>query len=127
MTTRLITNKLDLNLATLTATLLVIIVIIVGDTSTRPLDATALVRSGIAIANVRIVQLVGRGLVVLVCDVGHFLCGICRELGMMLLQPLWYHETKKAKSGGDTVLVVVRMTLLDLALSADLIEIVEVE
>lgn len=117
--TRFITNKLDLDLATLTAALLIVIIIVVGDTSARALDATGLVGGSVAIADMGIVQLVGRGLVVLIGDVGHFF-GIGRGLGMML-QPLLYHETKKAKSGGDTVLVVVRTTLLDQALSGEVL------
>lgn len=66
---RLVADELDLNLATLAAALLVIVVVVVGSWA-RSLDAAALVRVAIA-DRVRVVELRGRRLVVLVGDVGH--------------------------------------------------------
>lgn len=67
--TRLVADKLDLNLPPLTAALLVVVVVIVGS-GARSLDAATL--AGGAIANrMRVVELGGRRLVVLVGDVGH--------------------------------------------------------
>lgn len=66
---RLVADELDLNLATLAAALLVIVVVVVGSWA-RSLDAAALVRVAIA-HRVRVVELRGRRLVVLVGDVGH--------------------------------------------------------
>lgn len=74
MTSRLVADELDLNLATLTAALIVIVVVVVGGRALS-LDAAVLVVRVVAIAHrVRVVQVRGRRLVVLVGDVGH-----CRE------------------------------------------------
>lgn len=68
---RLVADELDLNLATLAADLILIIVIVIGSGRTLALDATSL-GGGRAIANrVRLVEVGGRGLVVLVGDVCH--------------------------------------------------------
>lgn len=70
MATRLIADKLDLDLAALTAALLIIVVVVVHDGEAWPLSTTALgcraVSDGLCL-----VELVGRGLVVLLSDVGH--------------------------------------------------------
>jgi hypothetical protein len=70
VSTRLIADELDLNLASLAAALLVIVIVVVG-TRTLALDAAGLGGDGISIA-VRLVQVGGRCLIVLVGDVGHF-------------------------------------------------------
>lgn len=67
--TRLVADELDLNLATLAVTLLVIVVVVVSGRSALPLDAATLGWGSAAIASV-VVDLGGRGLVVL-GDVGH--------------------------------------------------------
>jgi hypothetical protein len=70
--TRLVADKLDLNLATLAAALvIVVIIIVVGSALALALD-TATLGSGGAVA-VGIVEIAGRRLVVLVCNVGHCL------------------------------------------------------
>ena len=67
--TRLVADELDLNLAPLATTLLVVIIVVVGRTRARTLDAAAL---SCAIADgMRIVELGRGGLVVLIGDVGH--------------------------------------------------------
>jgi hypothetical protein len=94
--TRLIADKLNLNLATFAPALLVVVIIVIGNAIARTLNATVLGRGRVAIACVAIVQLLGSVLVVLVGDVGH--CGIGAG---------WYHERNRQKNGGDAVLVVV--------------------
>jgi hypothetical protein len=69
MAARLVADELDLNLATLTAALLIIIVVVVASWRTLALDTARL--CGVAIANVLLIELGRRGLVVLICDVGH--------------------------------------------------------
>lgn len=71
--TRLVGDELDLNLATLAATFLIIVVVVVGgDAGSRALGATGVARR-VAIADrVGVVEVVGRSLIVLVGDVGHF-------------------------------------------------------
>jgi hypothetical protein len=72
--TRLVGNELDLNLATLTATLLIIVVIVISDAVAWSLDAAAL-GTVVAIADgVRVVQVASGGLVVLISNIGHCLC-----------------------------------------------------
>lgn len=78
MPSRFVCDELDLNLASLATGLLVVVVIVIGGTGALAFDTATLARS--AIAGV-IVKLGRRGLVVLVCDVGHFgLNGITRSL-----------------------------------------------
>lgn len=123
MTTRLVADKLDLNLAALTVALLVIIVVVVGRRSALSLDAATLRGGSVAIAGLRVVDLGGRGLVVL-GDVGHDDClGCFREQTKVAVRFGWrsvqsnpivcitQSRLEKAKSGGDTVLVVVPMDL----------------
>lgn len=78
MAARLVGDELDLNLASLATTLLVVIVVATCR-RTRAFDASGtLARSAVS---GRIVELGGRGLVVLVRDVGHFvLKGITKSL-----------------------------------------------
>lgn len=72
MTTRLVGDELDLDLATLASALLIIIIVVLGNATTRPLD-TAVLSTAVAIADgVGVVEVAGGGLIVLVCDVGHF-------------------------------------------------------
>jgi hypothetical protein len=68
--TRLVADELDLNLPPFASALFVVIVVIVG-TRTLAFDAAGLGGDRIAIA-VRLVQVGGRCLVVLIRDVGHF-------------------------------------------------------
>lgn len=74
MTTRLVADELDLDLAALTATLLVIVVIVVGRARAGALNAAGLANVVVvAVADsMRVVELGGRGLFVLIGDVGHF-------------------------------------------------------
>lgn len=72
MPSRLVADELDLNLATLASTLLVIIVVVVGSRRSLSLDATAfLSAAAIATDGVRLVELGRGGLVRLICNVGH--------------------------------------------------------
>lgn len=75
---RLVRNELDLDLASLATTLLIVIVIAASRWA-RTFDASGtLARSAVS---GRIVELGGRGLVMLVRDVGHFvLKGITKSL-----------------------------------------------
>lgn len=101
---RLVADELDLDLAALAAALLIIVVVVVVGGGTLALDATAL-RRGAAIADgVRLVEVVGRSLVVLIRDVGH-----CVQ--MPPIQSMVSHRLEKVKSGGDAVLSVVPMDL----------------
>lgn len=69
MAARLVADELDLNLAALAAALFVVVVVVVGGRA-RSLDAAIV--GVVAIADrVRVVELRGRRLVVLVGDVGH--------------------------------------------------------
>lgn len=73
MATRLIADELDFDLAALAAALLVVIIIVIGRGRAGALNAAGLVVVGIAIAHgMRLVELGGRGLFVLIGDVGHF-------------------------------------------------------
>lgn len=78
MTTRLVVDELDLNLATLATALVVIIIFIVSGAGTLALDASVL--GSVAVANLGLIEVGGRGLVVLIGDVGH--CGLC-DCGMV--------------------------------------------
>lgn len=102
MPTRLVADKLDLDLATLaTALLVVVVVIIVGSALALTLDAATL-GGGAAIA-VAVVEVAGRLLVVLVGDVGH-----C--FGFTAFRVSRYHENRKTlTNGGDAALSVVPM------------------
>ena len=87
MATRLVGDELDLNLAPLAATLLVIIVVVLSDAGSLTLHPTRL-GGGSAIADgVAVVNVVGGGLVVLLGNVGHFCRRHCK----------WYHEKGKNK------------------------------
>lgn len=121
--TRLVADELDLNLAALAAALLVIIIVVVGGRSALSLDAATLSCGSIAIAGVGVVDLSGRGLVVL-GDVGHDDgLGCFREQTKVAVRFGWrcvqsnpivcitQSRLEKAKSGGDAVLVVVPMDL----------------
>lgn len=77
--TGLVVDELDLNLATLAAALLVIVIVVVGGAGTLALDASVL--SDAAVANLRLVEVGRRGLVVLIGDVGH--CGQVRGCWMV--------------------------------------------
>lgn len=69
MAARLVGDELNLNLATLASTLLVIVIVVVGNTRAGALDTA---RLGAAIADsMAVVEIVGRRLVVLVGNVGH--------------------------------------------------------
>lgn len=71
MATRLVADKLDLDLATLAAALLILIVIVVDCAGACPLGAAALsdgVAVGLGLVEVR------RSLVVLIRDLSHFGC-----------------------------------------------------
>lgn len=95
--TRLVADELDLDLATLAAALVVVIIVIFGCAGTGTLDAAILSDAGVAIADrMRLVELGRRGLVVLISDVGHFFL-------------FRYHEIRKRQNGGDAVLSVVPM------------------
>lgn len=101
MAARFVADELDLDLTTLAAALLVIVIVIVRSRRALALDAAALV-GGTAVANrLRLVELGGRILVVLVRDVGHC-CGsvltlFCRGnlLGLRFL-PLRNRSTNAA-------------------------------
>ena len=83
--TRLVGDELDLNLATLASTLLIVVVVIVGHAGTGALDTA---RLGAAVADgMAVVEIVRRRLVVLVGNVGHCLTTILRG----------YHEKGKKK------------------------------
>lgn len=99
MATRLVADKLDLDLATLAAALLVVIVVVVGGAGAGALDSARFGRG--AIAGGVLVKVGRRRLVVLVGDVGHVV-GFC---GLGITKSL-----KKAKKyGGDAVLSLVPM------------------
>lgn len=108
VTTRLVANELYLNFATLATSLLIIIIVVVRDTSALALDATVFCRAGIAIADVGIVEFGGRSLIVLVCDVGHFYRGTTIV-----------SRTKKAKMVEILFWSWCRRPILDLALSGE--------
>lgn len=94
MATRLVGDELDFDLAALSATLFVVI-IVAGSGWTSAFDAAGRI-AGRAVAGM-IIELGGGGLVVLIGDVGHFvLYGITKSL--------------KGQVGGDTALSVVPMT-----------------
>lgn len=70
--TRLVRDELDLNLAALTAWLVIIIVVVVGGRGPLTLDPTVIgAANGAAIAHRVIIEGGGRSLVVLVGDIGH--------------------------------------------------------
>lgn len=70
MATRLVADELDLDLAALATALLVVIIIVVVGAGT--LHAARVIDGSVAVADVvSLVELVGRGLVVLIRDVGH--------------------------------------------------------
>lgn len=76
---RLVANELDLDLAALAAALVVVVIVVVGSAGAGALDAATLDGS-IAIADgMRVVKVVGRGVVVLVSDVGHFAVRVSRK------------------------------------------------
>jgi hypothetical protein len=70
--TRLVGDELDLDLATLSATFLIIVVVVVGgDAGSRALRAAGVARRVAIADSVGVVKVVGRSLIVLVGDVGH--------------------------------------------------------
>lgn len=97
---RFIVDKLDLNLATLTTSLLVIVVVVVGGAGALTLDATVLADAAIA-DRVRLVEVAGRALVVLISDVGHGCQLLVRKVS----------RGKERQFGGDAPLSVVPMDL----------------
>lgn len=99
--TRLVTDELDLNLATLAIALLVIIIIVVGCRASA-LNAATLTSNWVAIADVRVIKFGGRRLVVGIGDVGHF-----RRFGSKWSKVS--REIPKRQNGGDAVLSVVPM------------------
>ncbi len=87
MPTRLVADELYLNLATLAATLIIIVVVVVIRSALAlSLDTATLGGSAIA---VRIVEVAGRCLVVLIGDVGH-----C--FGFSGFRVSRYHEDRKS-------------------------------
>lgn len=72
MATRLVRDELDLNLSSLASGLVIVIVVVVGGRGSRTLDAAVLStgRNRIAIG-VALLESCGRGLLVLIGDVGH--------------------------------------------------------
>lgn len=80
---RLITDKLNLDLPSLSATLIIVVVVILGAGSLA-LDAAGLVGGSIAVSDgVLLGDVGGRRLVVLVGDVAHGCCGFlsgCRRI-----------------------------------------------
>lgn len=68
---RFVANKLDLDLAALTAALLVIIVVVVHSASALALDATALDNIDAVANGLTLVQISRRSLIVLIRDIGH--------------------------------------------------------
>jgi len=71
VTTRLVADELDLDLAALASALLVVVVIVVGRARSLALDS-AIFASGGAIADgVRVVEIRGRRIFVMIGDVGH--------------------------------------------------------
>lgn len=95
--TRLVADELDLNLATLTTALIIVVFIVIRGTLSRTLDTATL---GCTAIGLRIVEFGGRRLVVLFCDVGHCFC---------LSGGSRYHESIKVINGGDAVLSLVPM------------------
>lgn len=76
---RLVGDELDLNLAALAAALLVVVIVVIGRARPGALDAAGFGGS-IAIADrVRVVELGGRRLVVLISDVGHVSVWVSRK------------------------------------------------
>ena len=77
---RLVADELDLDLAALAAALLVVVIVVVGRGSAGALNAAGLANIAVAIADgMRVVELGGRGLVVLIGDVGHFSVRVSRK------------------------------------------------
>jgi len=72
---RLVADELYFNLATLTASLVVIVVVVVGRAGAGPFDAARFCSGAIA-GGVRLFEFGWRRLVVLVGDVGH-VCPVC--------------------------------------------------
>lgn len=70
MTAGLVADEFNFDLATLAGALLVIIVVVVDRAWPLSLDAAALLRAAIA-DRVRIVEIVGRRLIVLICEFRH--------------------------------------------------------
>lgn len=71
--TRLVADELDFDFAALAAALVIVIIIVIGRGRAGALDTAGFVVVDIAIAHgMRVVQLGGRGLFVLIGDVGHF-------------------------------------------------------
>jgi hypothetical protein len=73
VSTRLILDELDLNLASLATRLIIVIVVVVGSAGTRALDTSALKR---AIAILEVVGSGGRVGLVIGGDLSHC-CGLC--------------------------------------------------
>jgi hypothetical protein len=98
--TRLVADKLDLNLATLATALLIVVIVVVGGAGAGTFDAATFDRIAIA-DRVRLVEVGRGGLVVLIRDVGHFFS--CCSVKVSKVP----RGRKGKKSGGDTLLVVV--------------------
>ena len=73
MSTRLVLDELDLDLASLATWLVIVIIVVVGGAGTRALDASAL--EG-AIAILEVIGSGGRVGLVIGSDLGHC-CGLC--------------------------------------------------
>ncbi len=79
MAARLVADELDLDLAALAAALLVVVIVVVSRARAGALDAAGL-GGGVAVADrVGVVEVVRRGVVVLVSDVGHFYRRVSRK------------------------------------------------
>lgn len=76
VSTRLVADELDLNLATLAAALLIIVVLVVGGGLSLTLHAAGFLGCAAIADGVRVVKLGRRGLVVLIGDVGHGVTGL---------------------------------------------------
>ena len=133
MSARLVADEFDLYFAALTTALFVVIIVIVYRRRALTFDAATLPRRAAIAHRVRLVEIAGRGLVVLVGDVGHGDAQsranarmrrqeISRNgLEFASEKQLWQANRpldcitrarlEKAKSGGDAVLSVVPMDL----------------
>jgi len=71
VSTRLVSDELDLNLSTLATGLIIVIIVVVGSRWSLALDATV-IADRITISDGMFVEGGGRTLVVLIGDVGHY-------------------------------------------------------
>jgi hypothetical protein len=109
VSTRLISDELDLNLSTLAAGLIIVIIVVVCGGWSLALDATV-IADRIAVSDGMLIEGGGRTLVVLVGDVGHYdeLCKVRREYSFELSAD----DDLTAYGGVEAVVLLCRKNLV---------------